>query len=114
MEHQAYDIQITDCQLLADKSMIISVDIDSTWGICPVCGYMTNHRLDVRGETTMRPFPLLGNTYIKVHPPKYQCLECEHHTVFDQGMPWFPADSGISSELEEELMAFVELSCFLA
>ena len=72
---------------------------------CRQCGQMTTKFYGEDREIRLRHLPILGRqTYIRLRPKRYECLDCHGKPTTTQQLGWYTPRSSFTRAYEEQLL----------
>lgn len=86
-------------------NIIIEVKSKKDFTNCHKCQKPTTKRYDTAPVIQIRHLPILDTpVYLKIHPVRYQCNDCDNHPTTTETYDWCSKGSSITKGLEKYLM----------
>jgi transposase len=88
------DVQVLQTSIGERGEIIITIESTKVGTRCRKCGKWIT-KLHGRDKwVSVRHLPVFGRpTYLRYHPKRYQCQDCEGHPTTTQGLEWHDANS---------------------
>jgi len=72
---------------------------------CHQCGKMTTQFYGEDREITLRHLPILGRqTFIRLRPKRYKCLQCHGNPTTTQTLSWYTPRSSFTKAYEKQIL----------
>jgi transposase len=99
------DVRVLSTEINKVGELIITIESTKEGTVCRQCGREIHKRHGYDEWAIIRHLPVFGRpSYLRYHPRRYQCLECEEHPTTTQRLDWRESNSPHSMAYDDHLL----------
>ena len=99
------DVRVLSTEINKVGELIITIESTKEGTVCRQCGREIHKRHGYDEWAIIRHLPVFGRpSYLRYHPRRYQCLECEEHPTTTQRLDWRESNSPHSMTYDDHLL----------